>query len=272
MNMKNILFGLFLLTVPMSLSAQFNDYKYIIVPKQFESFKEVNQYNTSTLTKYLLSNYGFNVVYDDALPLDLNVNRCLGLTTVLNDQSNMFTTKVSLQFKDCNNTVVFETLDAKSKIKEYKDGYKEAITKAAQQLAGIGHNYTPKQTETVTLNFKDDVKQLPAASQQEAKDNTKLPVDVEQSQGKEPANSTANITTRVQEATNANVLYAQPLENGYQLIDSTPQIVYVLKSTSAPEVFMVSKDGKNGVVFKDNGQWYVEFDGDKAPKAINIKF
>ena len=70
-----------------------------------------------------------------------------------------------------------------------------------------------------------------------------------------------------------NVLYAQPIEGGYQLVDATPKIVYVLKATSSPDIFLVTKDGKNGVVFKDEGKWYLEMDakGSKA-KELNIKF
>ena len=70
-----------------------------------------------------------------------------------------------------------------------------------------------------------------------------------------------------------DLLYAQPIEGGYQLVDATPKIVYVLKATSSPDIFLITKDGKNGVIFKDEGKWYVEMDenGSRA-KELNIKF
>ena len=70
-----------------------------------------------------------------------------------------------------------------------------------------------------------------------------------------------------------NVLYAQAIEGGYQLVNSTPEIVYVLKSTSAPDVFIVNKDGKNGVVYKNEGKWFIEMDEKRSKaKELNIKF
>ena len=70
-----------------------------------------------------------------------------------------------------------------------------------------------------------------------------------------------------------DILYAQPIEGGFQLVDNTPKVVYILKSTSVPEVFMLNTEGKNGVVFKNEEKWFIEIDekGSKA-KELNIKF
>lgn len=38
-----------------AVNAQLNNYKYIIVPKKFDAFKSVNEYQTSTLVKYFLN-------------------------------------------------------------------------------------------------------------------------------------------------------------------------------------------------------------------------
>ena len=72
--------------------AQFNDYKYIIVPKKFDAFRKENMHSTSTTIKYLLTKRGFNAVYDDALPDDLFQDRCLGLVAILQDDSSLFVT------------------------------------------------------------------------------------------------------------------------------------------------------------------------------------
>ncbi len=53
--------------------SQLNEYKYIIVPKKFDGFKNENQYQTSTAIKYYFVQQGFNAVYEDALPQDLNM-------------------------------------------------------------------------------------------------------------------------------------------------------------------------------------------------------
>jgi len=161
--MKNLIVGLFLFGSFLALGqTSLNEYKYIIVPKKFDGFRNENQYQTSTIIKYLLTEKGYNVVYDDALPNDLNTNRCLGLTVALDDQSSMFSTKAIVHLKDCNGAIVMTTVEGKSKSKEYKTAYSEAIKEALKSFDMINYSYQPKQEEndTVTLNFKNDVKKM----------------------------------------------------------------------------------------------------------------
>jgi hypothetical protein len=143
-------------------NAQLDAYKYIVVPKKFDIFTEVNQHQTSTLVKYLFSQKGFETVYDDAYPDDLNTNRCLGLYVSLGDDSSMFMTKTFLILKDCKGREVFMTQEGKSKNKEYKAAYKEAITEAFDSFATLNYSYSgqSENPEPVTLNFKNDVKKL----------------------------------------------------------------------------------------------------------------
>jgi len=140
------------------------EYKYIIVPKRFAGFKKENQHQTSTLVKYLFSKKGFTAVYDDNLPADLIRNRCLGLYVDLIDNSSMFTTKTALSLKDCNTEEVFLTQEGRSKSKDYKYAFKEAITKAFDSFASLDYSYVSKEgekkEEPVTVSFKNDVKTL----------------------------------------------------------------------------------------------------------------
>jgi hypothetical protein len=142
--------------------AQLDDYKYIVVPKKFDNFSEVNQHQTSTLVKYLFTKKGFTTVYDDGYPDDLNSNRCLGLYVSLGDESTMFMTKTFLILKDCKGREVFMTQEGKSKSKEYKSAYHEAITEAFKSFDTLYYSYSGKgeTEEPVTLNFKNDVKSL----------------------------------------------------------------------------------------------------------------
>lgn len=279
---KSILLLVALLTSSM-FYAQFNDYKYIIVPKKFEAFKEANQYLTSTLIKHNLTEFGYTVVYDDALPPELKMNRCLGVTTDINDSSSLFTTKLNLVFKDCNGVEVYTSLEGKSKIKEYKEAYKEAISRALDGLRGIPYTYSGGQ-DTVSTTTSISVPATSPQVQEEApvvaitertSATPKTPVasetaieHIEQTETMVTAPSSTPILKEV-----GDVLYAQPKEGGYQLVDSTPQVIYFLKATAAPDVFIVEKDGKNGVVYKKDSTWFIEFDGGQAgPQPLNIKF
>lgn len=141
-----------------------NDYKYVVVPKKFDGFKKENQYQTSTLLKYLFEKEKFSVVYDDNLPEDLNKDRCLGLFVDLDNNSSMFTTKTVVKLKDCKNQEVFKTEEGKSKKKDYKASYAEAINESFKSLASLNYSYEPKveskTEEPVTVSFKNDVKTI----------------------------------------------------------------------------------------------------------------
>ncbi|MGY8910777.1 MAG: hypothetical protein ACKVIG_13095, partial [Flavobacteriales bacterium] len=60
---KKTIFLLMLLVSNSLLSQQtnLNKYQYIIVADQFDFLKEVDQYQTSSLTKFLLEKKGFEV-------------------------------------------------------------------------------------------------------------------------------------------------------------------------------------------------------------------
>lgn len=140
-----------------------SDYKYIVVPKRFNGFKKENQYQTSTLVKHLLTKKGFLTVYEDDLPNDLNSNRCLGLYIDLIDSSSLFTTKTSLALKDCESQEVFISEEGKSKHKEYKQAFSEAIKGAFDSFGPLTYSYNPKATteqqeQPITISFKNDIK------------------------------------------------------------------------------------------------------------------
>lgn len=282
--MKSKLLYILLLTIGFSgaINAQLNNYKYIIVPKKFEDFKSVNQYQTSTLTKYFFTENGFEAVYDDALPADLANERCLGLVANLIDGSSMFTTKVTITLKDCNNVEVYRSIEGVSKIKEYDDSYKEALQRAFVSFAGMNYAYEPKeekefQEETaVTVSFKDDVKSVETSSKEQVFEQ-KATMEEQVYKSVEPKASNivkAAGTTALIESIPTGILYAQSTENGYQLVDKTPKVVLKLEETSMQDVFMTDFQGNNAVVFKKEDKWLLEYseNGKKVQQELNIKF
>lgn len=277
---------------------QLNDYKYIIVPKRFDAFKKENRHQTSTMVKFLFGEKGFTAVYDDALPADLANNRCLGLTADLLDNSTMFNTKTIIVLKDCQNNEVFRTLEGVSKAKEYRDAYLEALRESFKSFNSVNYAYVPKEdneeeveTEApVTISFKDDVKSLDNKPDSRVVEQEATPED-QTYKSKEPVPSNIVKIERVQEdeemqqeveveepITNepltSDLLYAQPIENGYQLVDNTPKVVLKLEETSVENVFLANYEGITGVVFKKDGKWFLEYseNGKKQLQELNIKF
>lgn len=141
---------------------QLNDYKYIIVPKQFAEFKRENQYQTSTLVKYLFAEKGFEAVYEDELPQELKNDGCLGLRAKLVDGSSMFTTKATVKLENCNGEEVFATKEGRSKEKDYKESYGQALREAFTSFDTMNYSYNGKaeNSEPVTVNMENDVKKL----------------------------------------------------------------------------------------------------------------
>ncbi len=286
--MKNLFVIVFVLTVFSGYSqGNLNDYKYIIVPKKFDAFKKENQYKTSTLVKFLFTQNGFNAVYEDALPEDLNSNLCLGLIVSVIDESSMFTTKASLVLKDCSSQEILSTLTGNSKVKEYEGGYKEAITEAFGTIRAMDYTYVPKEqnSEPVIISFKNDVKnmekkrapknkvdvvvvqQVATPEEQVYKSNEPVASNIEKAE--QPTKE-----MMVEDRNDSNFLYAQEIPKGFQLVDNTPKIRLKLLKTSIPDVYIVKHAKDNGVVYKKDGKWYFEyyFGDTLKTEELNIKF
>ena len=67
-------------------------------------------------------------------------------------------------------------------------------------------------------------------------------------------------------------MYAQAVDNGFQLVDSSPKVVYRIKNTSMDNVFLV--EGKNATLYKKDNQWVMEYYENDILKqdVLNIKF
>lgn len=301
--MKKIIIGVFVLCMQVAIGQQdLNGYKYIIVPKKLVDFSTQNQYQTSTLLKHYFVEKGFTTVYDDALPQDLLVNRCLGLVANLEDSSTMFSTKVVMTLKDCNNVVVYSTPEARTKIKEYNEAYKAVIEQAMRSLDGLSYAYngdTSVSDEVVTLNFRNDVKSLDAEEKKNSVVQKNMEQEAERSVARNSAvihqtsttehqsyiNKTPVVSDRQIVSKNTNipaasseseheVWYAQPIASGYQLVDSTPKVRMTLMYSSTEDIFIGEAGEKRGMVFKKGDAWVFEYYQDKTlqQETMYIKF
>lgn len=246
-------FTLLLLLLSATVFAQksINNYKYIIVPKQFDFLKTADKYRTSSLTKFLFNKNGFTAfISDEELPAELANNRCLALIAEVKNNSNMFTTKNNIELKDCNNNVVYTSQEGKSKIKDYKRAYHEAIREAFNSIKRLNYNYTP------AVNHVDS--ELASSPQGEFQEvQTEVVEKV--------------IKERVVKLSE-NDLFAQPKKNGYQLINTKPEIVFELLNTNVKDVYIIKN--KNGILYKNNNNWIAEYyeNNVKITTQYNVKF
>ena len=244
--MKKKLLLIFLLVASISFSQNINDYNYVIVPKKFSFFNEPDRFNLNTLSKMFMEKHGFKAFFDDAvLPDDAAKNQCKLYLDVLKN-SNMFTTKLTVVLRDCHNEVVFTSAEGKSTEKGYKVAYTIALREAFKSFDNLNYAYNGGQSSTIET--VPPVPPMPPKPTSSKSENT--------------------ITNE-----NTETLNAQPIENGYQLVDTTPKVVLKMYRTSTPDVYIGESSAEKGMVLKTDGQWIFEYyeNGKLFKKPLNIK-
>lgn len=109
--------------------------KVIIISNKYEFQKEKNTYNINTMLKAILVSNNYQVFFEDeVLPVEIAQNRCKALAGVLVDNSNMFLTKMKFQIKDCQNNLLFETAEVKTREKDIQNAYIETIGLLSPEL------------------------------------------------------------------------------------------------------------------------------------------
>ena len=70
------------------------------------------------------------------------------------------------------------------------------------------------------------------------------------------------------------LLYAQPIATGFQLVDSSPKVVYKLVSTSSPLCFIAYKGDLQGVLLLKNDEWFFEYyaSGQLNSQRVGVNF
>ena len=289
--MKKFGFILFLLTAyTASAQAVLNKYEYVIVPTQFEGFRSENQYQTSTMVKYHLTQKGMNAFYENASPKELNRDRCRGLFISLQDRSTAFTTRVDLVFKDCEGNEIYRTQTGESRMKMYVEAYREAIGEAFKSMGNYRFEYQkPDDSSRIVINFGEDVKKLPPAPvppqvpaeeqesqitpvSQDKEQTTLIPLPVEETEAVTLRDAVMGAGEEEKESLSS--LYAQKTETGYQLVDTTPSIQFYLRETSLPNVFLAERKGQNGILYQKNERWIFEYynGADRMQQELQIKF
>lgn len=257
------LFILFICNSVFSQQLDLKKYQYIVVADKFDFVKQVDQYQTSSLTKFLLEKKGFKVfLSNEKLPEDLIKNRCLALFAAVQNHSSMFNIKSVIEIKDCYGKLLFTSDEGKSKEKEFQKGYQEAIRRAYETMTDFEFTYDSAVVDfkEVQLSEIDGVKEKSKDSIVFEKNSDALSMKLNTIQKK----GTDKITT--------DVLYAQAKANGFQLVNTTPEVVFLLLKTNVKDVFVI-KD-KNGILYKVGDVWIAEFyENDRlATKTYQIKF
>jgi hypothetical protein len=240
---KNVFIILFSLALNLSFSQSVNEYKYALVPSKFSFLNEVDQYKLNTLTKLLMGKYGFVAFLDnEVLPDEVLNNNCNKVYVDLVKSSGVFTTKLSIVLKDCKNNVLFTSTEGKSREKEFKVAYNEALRDAFTSFETLKYKYSPKDSLPVLTNSENQKNQVVLKNES------------------------------MQE--NKEMLFAQPISNGFQLIDASPKVILKIFKTSLPTTFLATKEQVQGVLIQKDNQWFFEYyqNATLISELINVKF
>jgi hypothetical protein len=245
--MKSKILLLFILISSYAFSQSVNDYQYVIVPVKYDFLSKEDQYGLNTLTKLLLQKYGFKAyLSNEEIPLNTDKQRCNFLYADVIQDKSLFVTKVKVALKDCKEKVVFETQFGSSREKEFAVAFNQAFRESGKSFDKLKYKYKEGN------NSKMVSQEVTTATSQ----NT-------------------SIDTIKKESNQTQELYfAQPIANGYQIVDMEPKIIMKLFNTSEKNVFIAQKENKTGLVIYINGQWFFEYyDGDKlVSESWNLRF
>ena len=218
-----------------------NDYEYVIVPSTFKFSNKKDEFRLNTLTKMLLQKYGFRAFLDsDPQPDAIVDSNCKKLYADVESGGGLFKTKVRVVLKDCKNKILFISDEGVSIEKDWGKAYNQAIRGAFESFETAHYKYKP----------------AGVASSSATSGTVTQPVAVNGS------------------VAGADALFAQPIANGFQLVDSTPKVVMKIYKTSDSNRFSAVKGEVHGDLINRNGQWFFDyFQNDKlVSEAVDVKF
>lgn len=258
-----------------------NSYKYIIVPLQYKFLKGENKYRLNTLTKQLFLKSGYEVYYDKQLiPADLFEDRCLAMYADVNEIDRGFRiTNLEIELRDCKGELILKSDIGRSGINNHEKRFTTALRNAYDTFSDrLFYQETAKSTSTeekVVDNKTSDKPLVKSDVTLDVYENSKKVVETKDTNEKE-AESTTEITAgeqeTVEEASDNEILYAQEVDNGYQLVNSESKVVMVLLKTGLDDVFNVK--GNDAIIFKKDGVWMYSENKENGVKLkpLNIKF
>jgi hypothetical protein len=199
--MKNFAI-LVLVLFSINLVAQQN--KVIIISNKYEFQKEKNTYNINTMLKAILVSNNYQVFFDDEeLPFEIAQNKCNALTGVLIDNSNLLIRKIKFQIRDCQNNLLFETAEVKTREKDIQNAYIETIKLLSPELKKYDATIIQEKEVVATQELVD----TPKISEFKTYLNCKLKQAFGNPQA-EVTDSNDNILLSLQKTKNPNVFIA----------------------------------------------------------------
>ncbi|GAB1856369.1 hypothetical protein MHTCC0001_12040 [Flavobacteriaceae bacterium MHTCC 0001] len=266
-----------------------NNYKYVIVPNRFNFLREDDQFKLNGLTHFLFEKYGFSALKEGSgYPNDVMLNNCLALRSDVLKESGMFKTKLRVVLKDCNDRLLYTSEIGESREKEFSVAYHKALRAAFRSIEALNYKYEPKEdlvsskstkiieeekTEAVQeiKKLKEELKALKKETENIQKNENEV-IEIPKVDVQPKAEEIKGVAVESPQKPTSTMLYAQAIDGGFQLVDSSPKVVFKIKKTGLNDVFLV--EGKSAIVYKQGNNWVIEqYENSRLQKKeLNIKF
>jgi RNA recognition motif-containing protein len=228
--MKN--FSIFVLFL-FSIHSFAQQKKVIIISNKYEFQKEKNTYNINTMLKAILVSNNYQVFFDDeVLPVEIAQNKCNALTGVLVDNSNMFLTKMKFQIRDCQNNLLFETAEVKTREKDIQNAYIETIGLLSPEL---------KKYKPVVTTAKEVVVETKS-------------IEVESVLSTEKP-----LVSEFKTFLNCSFEKSFDDSRDIEIVGTEQNVLLFLQRTKTPNVFIAYKEGVNGIFTKTDNKGIFEY-------------
>ena len=205
------------------LTAQTNldQYKYVSVPNRFDFMKSSDQFQISSLAKFLLTKNKFTVLENlEKYPADLAANQCLLLNLNVAQIKGFLKTKLEVQFLNCKNQVVFKSDIGMSREKDFKTAYHQALRAAFSSVSEANYKFN-ETVDKVSTNEKPISVKRAVSTPMQATDlsSSKLTSEILMTQ------TSYGFDIRDADGILVYSLY-QTMSDGIYIIDKLPGIVY----------------------------------------------
>lgn len=215
------------------LTAQTNldQYKYVSVPNRFDFMKSSDQFQISSLAKFLLTKNKFTVLENlEKYPADLAANQCLLLNLNVEQIKGFLKTKLEVQFLNCKNQVVFKSDIGISREKDFKTAYHQALRAAFSSVSEANYK------------FNETVDKVPT---------NEKPISVKR------AVSTPMQATDLSSSKLTSEILMTQTSYGFDIRDADGILVYSLYQTMSDGIYIIDK--LPGIVYKRGNRFVREY-------------
>lgn len=244
------------------------EFTYVIVPDKFDFQKAENSYDINDLTRFLLKKNGFNVVSPKELT---NYDRCDALFADLEMENKMIFTKATLILRNCKGAEVVRTNTGKSKLKDYKKAYHQAIRNALQDFTKSALTIIPMEETTIELPKSSEITvpigiQEPGVAKVEidtkVSEEKKMPIEIVED----------DVIKNDEDEVYSFESYAIVKNNSNYLIVYDDTLIGALITTSKEGVFLVKTTQFYGVAYKSGNTFVVEREVEGLKSLITMLF